>query len=127
MPQRYPNLHVRRERDPRAARRQLLLVACCLALAAGFVLAARQQIAAVQYGYQSEDLRRERDRLLEEQRRLRLTLEEHASPSQLERAARALGLQPVRAAQIETAAARAGRQVETVHSPARVSPAAARR
>lgn len=100
MPQQHPNLYVRRERDPRALRRQCWLLACCLVLAAGFVLAARQQIAAVHFGYKSEELRRERERLMEEQRRLKLELEQSSSPARLERSARSLGLQPVRAAQI---------------------------
>ncbi len=82
-------------------RRQMILLAGCLALAAGFVAAVRQQILAVDYGYKSEALRRERERLLDEQRRLLLTLEERTSPARLEQAAVALGMQPTRAAQIE--------------------------
>lgn len=100
MPQQYPNFDVRRERDRAAQRRLALLLLSCLLLASGFVVAARQQFAAVQYGYRSEELRRERERLLEEQRRLRLALEEHSSPAQLERAAREMGLRPARASQI---------------------------
>lgn len=106
VPQQHTNFSVRRERDRRALRRQAWLLVCCVVLAAGFVWAARQQITAVQYGYRSEELRRERDRLLEDQRRLRFALEERSSPARLERSARALGLQPVRAAQIETTAER---------------------
>ncbi len=105
MPQQYANTHLRRERDPRAARRQLWLLLSCLVLAAGFVLAVRQQIVAVEYGYKTEALRREREELLDEQKRLLLTLEQVSSPAQLEAAAREMGLQPARAAQIENAAA----------------------
>ncbi len=101
LPQQCINVHVRRERDPRAARRQVRLLAACLVLAAGFVFAVRQQIAVFEYGYKTEALRREREALLDEQRRLRVALEEHSSPEKLERAARGLGLQPARAAQIE--------------------------
>ena len=104
MPQQYPNYDVRRERDRASHRRLALLLVCCVLLAVGFVVAARQQFAAVQYGYRSEELRRERERLLEEQRRLRLALEENSSPAQLERAAREMGLRPARAAQIGTGA-----------------------
>jgi hypothetical protein len=100
VPQQHPNYYVRRERDQRVLRRQALLLACCILLAGGFVVAARQQFAAVQYGYRSEALRRERDQLLEEQRRLRLALEERNAPGELERAAREMGLQPARASQI---------------------------
>lgn len=116
LPQQHANSPLRRERDRRSARRQTFLLAGCLLLAAGFVFAARQQIVAVQYGYRSEELRRERDRLVEEQRRLRLELEANSSPARLEQAARELGLQPARAGQIG-----AGAQEEVaagVESPA---------
>ena len=105
VPQQYPNPHVRRERDPRAARRQRLLLLGCLALACGFVYAVRQQVAAVDYGYRTEALRREREELLDEQHRLLLAVEESSSPARLEEIGRELGLQPARASQIETAAA----------------------
>ena len=104
VPQSYPNSRVRRTTDPRAARRQKLLLAGCLLLACGFVFAVRQQIRAVEYGYKTEALRREREQLLDEQRRLLLAVEENSSPAQLEQAARELGMQPATAAQIETAA-----------------------
>jgi uncharacterized protein HemX len=105
VPQQYPNPHVRRERDPRAARRQKLLLLGCLALACGFICAVRQQVSAVNYGYKTEALRREREQLLDEQHRLLLAVEESSSPAQLEEVGRELGLQPARASQIETAAA----------------------
>ena len=100
VPQQHANSPVRRERDPRSLTRQALLLSACVMLAAGFVFAARQKIAAVQYGYRSEELRRERERLIEEQRRLLLNIEESTSLEQLERAGRGLGLQPARAAHI---------------------------
>ena len=103
----YPNAYLRRERDPRAARRQTLMLACCLALAAGFVFAVRQQILAVEFGYKTESLRREREQLLDEQRRLLLEVEESSSPARLEQEARDLGMQPARAEQIESATRRA--------------------
>jgi hypothetical protein len=106
MPQQYANAHLRRERDPRAFRRQVCLLVSCLVLAAGFVLAVRQQILAVEYGYKTEELRRERETLLDEQKRLLLSLEESSSPAQLEAAAREMGLQPARAVQIDTNAKR---------------------
>ena len=105
VPQQYPNPNVRRERDPRAARRQRLLLLGCLALACGFVYAVRQQVSAVDYGYKTEALRREREQLLDEQHRLLLAVEESSSPARLEEAGRELGLQPARASQIETPAA----------------------
>ena len=101
LPQQYPNPHVRRQRDPRAARRQAILLVGCLVLACGFIYAVRQQILAVDYGYKTEALRREREELLDEQRKLKLALEESSSPAKLEEAGRELGMQPARAAQIE--------------------------
>lgn len=106
VPQQYPNPYVRRERDPRAARRQALLLAGCLVLACGFIHAVRQQILAVDYGYKAEALRREREELLDEQRRLLVEFEESSSPARLEEAGRELGMQPARAAQIDGAGAR---------------------
>jgi len=54
----------------------------------------------VQYGYQNESLRNERKRLLEENQRLSLEKERAIAPDKLEPAARRLGLQTPRAAQI---------------------------
>lgn len=106
VPRHHLNRNIRRERDPRARARQMVLLACGLVLACGFVVAARQQFAAVNYGYQSEELRRTRDELVAERERLLLAYEERSSPAQLERAAREIGLQPVRPAQIGVASAK---------------------
>lgn len=100
LPQSQPNSTIRRERDMRALGRLTLLLFCGLILAGGFVFAATQHFAAVRYGYQSEELRRERAQLLEEQRRLLLAREEATSPTRLESAARELGMQPVQPAQV---------------------------
>lgn len=123
VPQSHPNTRVRRTTDPRAARRQKLLLAGCLVLACGFVFAVRQQIRAVEYGYKTEALRREREQLLDEQRRLLLAVEESSSPAQLEQAARDLGMQPATAAQIESAAPE--RVAEAPHRVARLAVGAA--
>jgi len=104
VPRQYPNVNVRREHDPRTARRRALLLAGCLALCAGFLFAVRQQIVALELGYKTEALRRERAKLTDEQRSLLLALEERSSPAQLERAARGLGMQPTMAKQIAAAA-----------------------
>jgi hypothetical protein len=84
----------------------MLLLASCLLLAGGFIYAVRLRILAVDYGYKTEALRREREQLLDEQQRLLLALEESSSPAQLEQAGRGLGMQPARAAQIETSISR---------------------
>jgi cell division protein FtsL len=103
VPQQHLNPHLRRERDARAARRLLWLLAGCLVLAVGFVAAVRYQIRAVEYGYRTEALRREHDQLLDEQRRLQVELHKSLAPGRLEPAARELGMQPARAAQLGAA------------------------
>jgi cell division protein FtsL len=127
VPQSYPNTRVRRTADPRASRRQKLLLAGCLVLAFGFVFAVSRQILAVEYGYKTEALRREREQLLDEQRRLLLAVEENSSPVHLEQAARELGMQPATAAQIEASARESvpERPAEESHRAARVGLGAA--
>ena len=100
LPLNQPNHSIRRERDTRALSRLALLLFCGLVLTGGFVFAAGQHFAAVRYGYQTEELRRERDRLLEEQRRLALQREQATTPARLETAAREIGMQPAHPAQI---------------------------
>src|ERR1700694_3396858 len=100
LPPRHVNYQVHRERDISALSRLVLLLFCGLALTSGFLLAARQHFAAIQYGYKSQDLRAEHKRLLEEQRRLLLMKEEATSPVRLEPAARGIGLQPIQPGQI---------------------------
>ncbi len=68
------------------------------------MIAARHRFAAVQHGYRSEALRQERSKLLAEQRRLLLAVDEASTPDRLEQAAVEMGLQPLRATQIETGA-----------------------
>ena len=96
------NARVRRERDVRTFSRLMLLLGCSLVLAVGFVFAARQHFAAVQYGYESESLRVERQQLLDEQQRLLLEREQVSTPARLELAARRLGLKPLKAGQVGT-------------------------
>jgi cell division protein FtsL len=94
------NPKVRREHDISALSRLVLLLFCGLALTSGFLLAAKQHFAAVQFGYKSEELRRENQQLLEERQRLQLMKEEATSPVRLEPAARGIGLQPVEPGQV---------------------------
>ena len=107
LPPQQNNSNVARERDERADRRQLILLAGGLLLAGGFFIAIWQHFAAVQYGYQNEALRQEHARLLAEQQRLQLELDKAATPAALELAARQLGMQPARATQM------AARRTET--------------
>ncbi|MFL6208418.1 MAG: hypothetical protein ACJ74W_06180 [Pyrinomonadaceae bacterium] len=102
LPQQQRNANVLRERDERAFRRLLVLLAGGLLLAGGFVVAVGQHFKAVDYGYRNEALRREREQLLAEQQQLQLALDAAAAPGALARAAEQIGMQPARAAQMST-------------------------
>lgn len=122
LPLNQTNFRVRRERDTRSLVRLSLLLACGLVLAGGFVYAAGQHFAAVQYGYKSEELRRQQAQLQEEQRRLLLEREQATTPEHLGAAAREIGMQPIQPAQINPA-----RNLEKTHlraAPALISPSA---
>ena len=99
-PEHQLNAKIRRTRDTTALSRLAMLMFCALILAGGFVFAAKQHFAAVQYGYEHESLRAERKRLVEENQRLALEKERAVAPDKLEPAARRLGLQPARPGQI---------------------------
>jgi cell division protein FtsL len=101
VPSKHRNAAVARERDIEAFLRLGLLLVVGLGLTCGFVYAGRQHFTALRYGYETENLRRERDQLAEQQRRLILQREEAASPVKLEQAAKRLGMQPLQAAQID--------------------------
>ncbi len=99
-PKDQPNARIRRSRDVTALSRLALLLFCGTVLCGGFVLAAKQHFAAVQYGYKSERLRNERKNLIEDNQRLALEKEKVSAPSRLEPAAHELGLHPATAGQI---------------------------
>jgi hypothetical protein len=101
IPSKQRNALIAREQDRDAFLRLGLLLVCGLGLASGFVYAGRQHFAALKYGYETENLRRERDELVEAQRRFLVQREEVASPVRLERAAREIGMQPLQPAQVD--------------------------
>ena len=117
LPSKQHNIRIRRERDMRALSRLALLLFCGLVLAGGFVFAAQQHFAAVQYGYKSESLRQERSRLLEERQRLLLKKEQASAPARLESAARQIGLVPLQPGQVGIPKAINKRQSATVQPP----------
>ncbi len=122
LPSKQRNTRVRRERDFRALSRLVMLLCGGLVLAVGFVFAARQHFAAVQFGYESESLRNERQQLLAEQQRLLLEKEQASAPARLDSAARQLGLKPLKAGQVGTQ--RANEQRRLPLTTALINPAA---
>jgi cell division protein FtsL len=116
------NSRIHRDRDLRALSRLALLLICGLVLASGFVFAAQQHFAAVSFGYQSETLRKERDRLLEEKQHLLLKKEQAFAPARLATQARELGLKPLLASQVGTQKAISSSQLSA--APALVNPSA---
>lgn len=122
VPSKQRNSKIHRDRDVRALSRLALLLFCGLVLASGFVFAAQQHFAAVQYGYKSEGLRRERERLLEEQQHLMLKKEQAFAPARLESQARELGLKPLEANQVGTQ--KASRRTQLPIAPALLNPSA---
>lgn len=103
MPQPNRNFAVRREWDWCACRRLALWTVGGFVLVIGFAYATTQHFAALRLGYETELLREERARLAEERRRLLLVLAETGSPQAIEQAARAQGMEPARASQIDRA------------------------
>ncbi len=122
LPSKQRNTRVRRERDFRALSRLVMLLCGGLVLAVGFVFAARQHFAAVQFGYESESLRNERQQLLAELQRLLLEKEQASAPARLDSAARQLGLKPLKAGQVGTQ--RANEQRRLPLATALINPAA---
>ena len=122
VPSKQRNSQVRRDRDMRALSRLALLLLCGLVLAGGFMFAAQQHFAALDYGYKSESLRRERERLLEEKQHLMLKKEQAFAPARLAIQARELGLKPLMASQVGTP--RASSRSQLPLAPALLTPSA---
>ena len=122
VPTKQRNSKIHRDRDLRALSRLALLLISGLFLASGFVFAAQQHFAAIDYGYKSEGLRRERERLLEEKQQLMLKREQAFAPARLATQARELGLKPLLASQVGTQKVNRGSQLPL--APALINPAA---
>jgi cell division protein FtsL len=101
VPAKHRNAPIARERDKDAFLRLALLLMVGVVLTGGFVYAGRQHFAALKFGYETENLKRQREQLIEEQRRLILQREEAANPVKLEQAAKRLGMQPLQPAQVD--------------------------
>ena len=122
VPSKQRNSLIHRDRDVRALSRLALVLFCGLVLASGFVFAAQQHFAAVDYGYKSEGLRRQREALLEENQHLMLKKEQAFAPARLAIQARELGLKPLLASQVETQKASSRSQLPI--APALLTPSA---
>lgn len=122
VPSEQRNSKIHRDRDVRALSRLALLLFCGLVLASGFVFAAQQHFAAVDYGYKSEELRSQRARLLEEKQQLMLKKEQAFAPARLATQARELGLKPLLASQIGIQ--KANRRSQLPLAPALLNPSA---
>lgn len=122
VPTKQRNSKIHRDRDLRALSRLALLLISGLFLASGFVFAAQQHFAAIDYGYKSEGLRRERERLLEEKQQLMLKREQAFAPARLATEARELGLKPLLASQVGTQ--KVNRASQLPLAPALINPAA---
>ncbi|MEP6568460.1 MAG: hypothetical protein ABJC10_01700 [Acidobacteriota bacterium] len=122
VPSKQRNSQIHRDRDLRALSRLALLLLGGLVLAGGFVFAARQHFAALDYGYKSEGLRREREALLAEKQHLILKKEQAFAPARLALQARELGLKPLLASQVGNQKASSRSQLPI--APALLTPSA---
>lgn len=122
VPSKHRNTTIHRDRDRRALARLAVLLFCGLVLASGFLFAARQHFAAVQFGYQSELLRTERARLMEEQQYLLLKKQQAYAPARLQSEALGLGLKPLLANQLGTQ--KASKRSQVPLAPALLNPSA---
>jgi hypothetical protein len=122
VPSKHRNSKIHRDRDMRALSRLALLLFSGLILASGFVFAAQQHFAAIEYGYKSEGLRRERERLLEERQQLMLKREQAFAPARLALEAREMGLKPLLASQVGTQKASSRNQLPL--APGLINPSA---
>lgn len=86
------NAEVRRPLDTQAIHRLVLAAAVGVLVIGGFGFSIWQHVEAVTYGYRTEQLRQERQRLDAEKRKLELEKAYRSSPEVIEKAARKLGL-----------------------------------
>jgi len=95
------NSTVKRERDPIPWKYCVLTLVCGLLLVGGFFVAARQHFSVMDFAIKNSKLRREKETLESEQRRLYLTREISISPSEIKKAAKKIGLQELTAQSIQ--------------------------
>jgi hypothetical protein len=84
---------VRREKDKTVWRYCFLMLLFGGILVVGFFFAARQHFSAISLGMKNSELRKQRDELQTEERRLKVSREMAFSHTELEKAARNIGLE----------------------------------
>jgi hypothetical protein len=109
VPSSNPNTTVHREADRPAFKRLLLVLLISLVCAGGFVMAARQHVWAIKLGYETQALRREREKLKTDQDQMRNARQAALSPARLSAEAQKLGLQLATVKQIDSEPAQAGK------------------
>jgi hypothetical protein len=102
VPSSNPNTTVHREADRPAFKRLLLVLLISLVCAGGFVLAARQHVWAIKLGYETQALRREREKLKTDRDQMRNARQEALSPARLSAEAQKLGLQLATVKQLDS-------------------------
>ena len=83
---------VRRERAPIPWQYFLLSVVCGLILACGFFYAAKQHFSTIESSMKSSDMRKAKDKLMAEQRKLKVKRDEVSSEAYIEKAGMKIGL-----------------------------------
>ncbi len=86
------NAEIRRPVDRQALRKLSVGIGASILVICGFAFSIWQHVESVTYGYRTEQLRRERQRLDAEKRKQELERAYRSSPEVIERAARDLGL-----------------------------------
>jgi hypothetical protein len=84
---------IRREKDRTVWRYCFLMLLFGGILVVGFFFAARQHFSAISLGMKNAELRKQRDELQTEERRLKVSREMAFSPVELEKAAKNIGLE----------------------------------
>jgi hypothetical protein len=104
---------VKREIDPIPRRYCLLTLVFGFIIVAGFLFAARQHFGAINLGIENSQLRKQRDELSTEQRRLKISREMAYSPLELEKAALKIGLRKTTFSDVPETMAYAARSKST--------------
>jgi len=84
---------VTRDRGPIPWRYGLLSLICAVIMTAGFFFAAKQHFSSVDYSMKNSDMRKAKEKLKADQRKLEVEREEVSAPATIEKAGLKIGLQ----------------------------------